>query len=190
MKRVLLSILFCILIAGQFAYGQVKKGKAPPKGVSSVKLSADDYPSLLTQADEVNTAGITGDWEKLADLTHPKIVAMAGGKTAMMALSKAGIEQMASKGFEILSCKNDGVLQIERVGTEIFALIDTSMIMKIPDGRKIQGRSSLVGVSGDRGKTWRFISATNQERFKKMFPAAAVKIKVPPEQPPVFLENQ
>lgn len=189
MKRVLIPTLFCILLVGQIVHGQVIKGKAPAIRASAVKLSAGDYPSLLVQADEVNTAGIAGDWEKLVDLTHPKIVAMAGGKTAMMALAKTGIDQMKSQGFEILSCKNNGVSQIERVGTEIFALIGTSMILKMPDGRKVEGRSSLVGVSGDKGKTWKFISAANQERFKKLFPAAAVKMKVPPEQAPVFLEN-
>jgi hypothetical protein len=188
MKRVLFPIFFCILILGQTLHGQVQKKGATAKTTSAPKLSADDYPSLKIHAQEMNTAGLTGDYAKLADYTHPKIVAAAGGRAKLIDLIKKGFDQTKADGFEVVSNDIESIDQIEKIGAELYALIRTKMIVKTPEG-KIFFYTSLVGISSDTGNNWKFVSAPDHEQFKVKFPAAAAKITIPKRERPALLEN-
>ena len=95
----------------------------------------------------------------------------------------AEFAQMKAEGYEMISMSVNEVKQVENIEGEIFAVVLTTITMKIPDG-KTEGKSSLVGISGDSGANWKFVNAGNQESFNTMFPKAAGKIKIPAEQPP------
>lgn len=190
MKRVLLPVFFCILITGQIASGQDKTSVPETKSAKAapVKLSADDYPSLISRAKDLNAAMISGDYEKVADYTYPKILAMAGGREPLVAFMKKQLGQMQSEGFGLISNDITGVDQIEKVGTEIFAVLRTKMIMKVPQSKAFN-HTSLIGISGDQGKTWTFISAIDQARFSSIFPEAAAKINILAQEAPTLIEN-
>src|SRR5690242_6235956 len=59
------------------------------------------------KVEELNKATIDGDFAKIADLTHPKVVKLMGGREKMISVLESGIKDMKSKGYAFRSAKVD-----------------------------------------------------------------------------------
>src|SRR5438045_2512650 len=71
-------------------------------------VHADDTDIKKTakaQAEESQAALIKGDFGKLADLTHPKLVEKMGGKEKMVAYLTTEMKKMKEMGYEFKSVK-------------------------------------------------------------------------------------
>lgn len=189
MNKTFYLTVFCILLLTQINFGQAQPKNAEQKSQPGSEQKQNDYPSLKVQAEELGKATVSGNFGKIIDYTHPKIVTLAGGKDKMTASLKSDFAQMKAEGFEMISLKVGEVKQIEKIGDELFAVLLINLTMKVPNG-KLAGESSLIGVSGDSGANWKFINGIEQERFKAMFPKAAEKIRIPAEQQPKPIENK
>lgn len=187
MSKMFYSISLCLLLLVQFADGQIAKSKNTAAKPAVVK--ATDFPNLRAQAEEVGKATVAEDFEKLADLTHPQIAQMFGGKEKMVEYLKKGSAQMKSSGFELENIEIGEIQPPVNIGAEIFAIVPMKMTLKLPEG-KFLGESSMVGISSDKGANWKFINAVSQEKFDKQFPKAAGKIIIPPTSPPRPIENE
>lgn len=179
MLRVLFVIVIFAFITGGTAYGQPRKGKSVVARPAPVKLSPDDYPNLRIQVDAMNEAGVKGDHETVVSSTYPKLVTAMGGRAKMISFMEQTFSQLRLSGIEIKSIETDSITQLERVGTQLFAVIKIKMTVSTLEGDR-SSHSSLVGVSADKGNTWKFLSALRQKDFNTMFPAAASKIRVTP----------
>jgi hypothetical protein len=188
MNKTFYLLIFCVLLPAQARFGQTQPKNAAPVSQSDSVKKQTDYPTLKSQAEELGKATISGDFARLADYTHPKIVEQLGGKDKMIAFLKKDWAQMKAEGYELLSMNVGEVKQIEKIDAELFAVLSITLIMKIQNG-KMQAESSVVGISGDGGANWKFINGVSQERFKTMFPKAG-KIRIPAEQEPKPIENE
>lgn len=179
------SISFVIalaLLGAATAFGQA--GDALP----AFNKTDGGFPSLKKLAQEISDATVKGDYEKLADLTHPEVVKMSGGRKKMIDGIKLESAQIKAEGFELISISTGEVKQVARVDKEIFAVVLIDMVIS-SSNTKSRGGSSLIGISSDNGATWKFINGVDQERLKQMFPKAAEKIVVPPDTEPEPIKN-
>ena len=138
----------------------------------------EDYPNLKTQAAELCKATLAGDFGKLVDYTYPKVIQMLGGKEKMVAAITQEAKQNIPEGFILQAVDVDTPIQIEKIDTQLFAVMPITITVKTPNGTGTND-NWLVGISIDDGHNWTFIRGVEQKRFDSMFPNAAGKIKIP-----------
>jgi hypothetical protein len=149
---------------------------------------AQSYPKAKIQANQLNDAVLAGDYEKAADLTYPKLIRLIGGRAKYLSVLKGGMNETQSGGFRIISTVSDDPTQIIEVGSAVYAILPTTMKIRVPEGILV-GQSSMIGVSNDRGEHWTFLDAGrgfSQEQLKILFPAIADRLKIPEQKRPVL----
>lgn len=188
MNKTLCLFIFWGLILAQIACGQTQPKKAESKTPTKTEQTKTDYPNLKAQAEDATKATLEGNFGKVVDYTHPKIIEKLGGKEKMAAFLEQDSQQMKTDGFEIVSVEIGEIKKIEKVENELFALIPMKMTVKTPNGKGVS-ESSMIGISINNGENWKFISGVSQDRFKAVFPKAAERIQIPEERSPAIIEN-
>ena len=161
-------------------------GLAAPAPSGDVKL-----PQLVkSKVEAMNTALIRGDYAKIADLTHPKVVEENGGREKMIATMKDAMEGVKSKGIAFRGGKVDPPTGFASAGGEMFTVVPFSLELTMP-GQKITQRTFVIGVSGDRGQTWTFLNGDlGEAQVKLLLPNLPKELKLPRNQPPVVEKTE
>src|SRR5262245_45962480 len=76
--------------------------------VGCSKVSPEDaelQKSAKAEADKIQTALVKGDYDTVANLTHPKLIEMMGGREKMLDLTAKGLGALKAQGIEIKSVK-------------------------------------------------------------------------------------
>lgn len=151
------------------------------------RLSAAAAAQLKAQADECAQAFVKGDFARLADYTHPKLLEKVGGRNQLIAFLQKGVAEMKAQGFETLSYDNDAPTQVLTVGRMIYAVVPGKLRSRTPGGVMVS-ETFMIGISADGGKSWKFVGGNTADpaRLKMLFPAAAGKLRLPAEKPPVL----
>jgi hypothetical protein len=153
---------------------------------------ADIKKAAKAQAEESQTALIKGEFEKLVDLTHPKLVENLGGKKKMVAHLTIEMKKMKEEGYEFKSVKVSDPGDPVRAGKELYIGIPFTLEMRVPGGRLL-GKSMFIGVSKDDGKNWVFLDANplkdEREQLKKLLPNLPAAIVIPKKELPVFIRD-
>jgi len=155
--------------------------------------SALDRPAienLKKLANECGKAFVSGDFNKVVDLTYPKVVELMGGRARMVSFLQDGTRQMKAQGQEILSSLADDPTQVIAIEKQTFAVVPTNLRIKVPQGILVS-KSVTIGVSGDNGKSWTFVSGDglDEEKIKVVFPSAVGKLKIPAHQEPTLIRS-
>ena len=137
-------------------------------------LSAQSDPKsdlVKRKAEELAKATIAGNFAVVIDMTYPKIVEMMGGREKAISLVETGIKTMKENGASMAGFRIGDPSEFKTGGSDLFTVIPTEVDVKLPDS-KLTGKSFLVGVSSDQGKTWFFADGAqlNEESVKAMFP--------------------
>lgn len=144
---------------------------------------------LAMKAEEICAATVKCDFARVADLTYPKVIAAMGGRDKMIAELSEGIARMKAQGFSPLSTKLGKASELFIEGENTFAVVPTENEMTAPGG-KLVGKSYLLGISPDRGKTWRFIEGTglnDREARRDVLPPLPAKLELPQAGRPEFI---
>jgi hypothetical protein len=151
---------------------------------------SENYPNLVTQAQEVNDAFRRRDFARMVDLTYPKVIEAAGGRDKMVSALAKGMREMEAEGVVVLSSTAGAPTQIVHASGSIYAVLPTTLKVKAQDGI-FQTESSMIGISSDSGATWTFIDAggKDQNQLKNLLPDAASKLSLPAEKQPVKISN-
>src|SRR5262245_50938779 len=94
---------------------------------------------VKSKVEAMNTALIRGDYAKIADLTHPKVVEENGGREKMIATMKGAMEGLKSKGIVFRGAKVDLPTEFASAGGEMFTVVPFSLEITVP-GQKITQR--------------------------------------------------
>ncbi|MBV9923806.1 MAG: hypothetical protein JOZ96_02100 [Acidobacteria bacterium] len=150
------------------------------------RLGAAAAAQLKAQADECGRAFVEGDFARLADYTHPKLLAKVGGREQLIAFLRQGVAEMKAQGFELLSYVNEAPTQVLNVGRETYAVVPGKLRARTPGGVMVS-ETYMIGVSADGGRRWKFVSGSSVDpaKLKILFPAAAGRLRLPAEKPPV-----
>lgn len=157
---------------------------------SSICNAQTGVDELLRRARESGDALIRGDFNKLVDLTYPKLVELIGGRARMVSLLKTRRKEMKTQGNEFSSVSVHQPKETVSIGTRTFAIVPFTLKLNVPEGTLIH-ETFLIGISEDRGVTWTLIDGTNldERRLRILLPDAGGKIILPERQPPLFQRN-
>ncbi|HEX6184026.1 MAG TPA: hypothetical protein VFZ44_09125 [Pyrinomonadaceae bacterium] len=148
---------------------------------AQVTLDPAAAKHLREQAEESSRAFMEGNYERLADFTHPKIVELMGGREKLAEVVRKGMVEMTTQGYETLSYTPAAEpTQVLREGRELYAILPARLRMRTPAGIYVS-ESFMIAVSGDDGKSWRFVSGATADaaRLKLLMPQVADKLKLP-----------
>lgn len=165
--------------------------QTPPQVASpSPVATADSYPRLAVQASELNDALLRKDLDRFLDLIHPKVVEMGGGREKMRATLKTQLEQTEAEGVKVLASSIGSPTQVIHDSGSIYAVMPNTLKVKAQAGT-FQTESTLIGISTDSGANWTFVDASGKDdgELKKVLPAVADKLKVPPAKQPVKITD-
>jgi hypothetical protein len=143
-------------------------------------MASDATDAIKTQAEEVSQAVIKGDFKKLADMTHPKIVSQLGGKEQLIDASEKAMQSMKSLGFELKGISVGTALEPVESNKELYSVIPFSIsLTKIKE--EITRESFYIAVSSDKGKKWTFLdgSQLSETNIKQVLPDFPSDLKLP-----------
>src|SRR5262245_57933302 len=94
-------------------------------------LPQDDLNKIRSLGQQCVTATIEGDFNRLVDLTYPKLVERLGGKEKMIAMMEKGSKEMK---LEFLPTTVDSPTEVLKIGTQKFVILTCQLRMKVPEG--------------------------------------------------------
>ena len=135
---------------------------------------------------EMNDALVKEDFGKVADLTHPKVVAGMGGREKMISVLQSGTVEMKKQGYAFQSVKVDEPLDPVKGGDDLYVVAPFQLEIKAPGG-KLTSKTFVIGVSNDKAKTWVFVNGDGDPaELRKVLPNLPPDLKFPEKQKPVF----
>jgi hypothetical protein len=150
-------------------------------------LGADMDPKLKgaqEQAQACGDATVKGDYARMAVFTHPKLIAILGGRQKTIEATRKAREKLKESGVAYLSAKTEAPDALHRAGNVLYCLVPMTYGMKNTETR-FRLKSPLIGVSFDDGKTWTFLdTAPGEEKVRKLVPEIPKTLKFPPEAAP------
>ncbi len=121
---------------------------------------------------------------------YPKVFEIYGGQEKFVQATKLNFEQDEKSGFKIKNIyfKNFNDLIIEK--NEIQTSFTQVVISDTPQG-KTSEEVTIVGISGDNGKSWKFIdtSAYNQKKHPNIYQTLNEKVNLKSTQKDRFNED-
>src|SRR5688572_21998766 len=94
-----LRLTLLALLVLQFGCGRQNTTSTGSSSSSSDKR----YPNLKIKADQFNQASLTGDDDKVVELTYPKLIELMGGREEFLANADAIRSEMESQQLRVLS---------------------------------------------------------------------------------------
>jgi hypothetical protein len=151
---------------------------------------ADVRKAARAKAEEFQSALIKGDYEKFADLSHPKVIAGSGGRKKMIETTAAEMKAMKAGGTEFKAAKMGDASEPVAAGETLYVCVPFTL--EIANANGLVGvKSALLGVSADGGKTWLFVDAfAGRESLKKSFPDLPEKLEFPKKEPPTLIKGK
>lgn len=161
--------------------------------VASLAAAADDeahLKAIQAKADEVGQATVKEDWSKLMDLTHPKLIFLAGGREKLIEITKEATNKIKKQGFLVASMQAARPKEIVKTEKDWLAIVPTTMVLTSPKG-KVTQKSYLLAVSSAQGIKWVFLdgSGLDQKNVKQFVPSFPENMKLPEKQKPSFEKN-
>jgi hypothetical protein len=140
------------------------------------KKSAQEFAKKCAEAT------YKSDVEALVDLTHPKVVAIMGGRDKAIKLMREVMKKTEDQGIKMLSVGE--VLVPDKIypsNGSYYCAVPVSFHVMIDD-KKVLLRSGLIGVSADSGKTWKFLDINRGEKaVRELVPDIPADLKFPPK---------
>lgn len=163
--------------------------------VLGLAVQAGDAPSsavVKRLAQELGTATMRGDYAKVIDGTYDRIVEELGGREKAIKVIETGMRKLRAKGITFKAYKVGDPGEFHREGNNTFVVVPTVLEMSAP-GNKLIGKSYLLGISGDGGKTWKFADGAGMDRKEvreKVLPKLPAKLKLPAKEAPKVVSEK
>lgn len=129
--------------------------------------AADPTPAEAVKqlAARMLKATLDEDYAVIIDLTYPKVVAELGGREKAIEASYAMMRVIKEAKFAIreLTAGEPGAVHSE--GANRFIIVPTLTVIAAPD-KVLRIDSYLLGISGDGGKTWKFVDGAGMKNVE------------------------
>src|SRR5260221_193307 len=88
------------------------------------------YPNLKAQAKEFGDSFVQKDFERLAELTNPNYIEIAGGRQNLISVTTRTARQFEDTGVELLSWEPTEVTQLVEESGSLYAVVPMTMRTK------------------------------------------------------------
>jgi hypothetical protein len=156
----------------------------------SFTTCAQDTVFLKKQAKRLAAATFNGDHQTVIALTYPELIKLSGGKEQMQKLITEKIESLKKQGV----MKFDGSIgspgPFYKAGDQIHCLLPETLVLKTFSGRYV-GRSYLLAVTNDKGKSWTFLDVGNMpaDVLHRLLPNYNESLVIPASGKPMFFAD-
>ncbi len=170
---------------------------SPMVGAAAILIaaaSAGAAPSasvVQRQTKRFVQASAKHDWNRLADLTYPTVIAAAGGRASMVGRMKRMAGMMQRQGLTVQAVTVGQPGRFYTLGKRTFVVVPSTTVMGLRGGKVIV-RSYELGISNDGGKVWRFINGTGLNSpvlRSKVLPPLPAGLKLPTNPPQQFIRK-
>ncbi len=123
-----------------------------------------DFPeskTLLEFSEQYAQAIISGDFDKIIELTHNEVIEKGGGKEMLVKDLSAEAEMLSSQGFIYSDVEIGNHPEFIASEEQLQTVVPVKFYMTF-NGQKAESVIDLFAASSDEGKTWKFV---NLERF-------------------------
>jgi hypothetical protein len=146
-------------------------------------LGANDAKALEKRAKQVSAAFDAGDAEAIAQMTHPSLFKMMGGREKMVEITKNGINQLKAMDAQVVESELGVPTEAHTAADEIVCFYPRTTVMRIGE-KRMKSTGFLICVRKAEGGEWLFLDGSglheNPGLLRKLLPA------VPPDvTPPV-----
>ena len=177
MMKIVYSVIVLVLLGLAGSVCAQNREPAPQLLTSSMFKS---YPNLEAQAREFCEAYIRKDYQRMTELTHPKMLECTGGKEKLLSELRRGEELWQTYGIEYLSWTPADATQVISDSGSLYAIVPTIVSRRVR-GKLSPSDACLIGISSDAGHRWTFVP-TSCVNLSSMFPNVAPRLKVCPER--------
>lgn len=138
--------------------------------------------NLNSQLNSMKKFFLSDNYSEFSNYVYPKVYEMMGGKEKMIKLTKSSVNKMKIEGYKFMNIKFSNPSEFIKTGNELQFTITQELLMQTPKG-KILGSYSLIGISVDNGKNWKFIDTSGKDKktMLKFFPNLNSKIIIKPK---------
>lgn len=188
-QRVSGLIVFCL--AGLFG-GCGGKPAAAPSAAASPAPAAPDPDGKEACVAAARTCGgyvLANNYEASVDCMPNEVLAVFGGRDAMIAMLRKAMAEMAAQSVQIEKSTIELPSQVAKQGDHTFAVLPQSTIVRVKEQR-LQTRGYLLGVSSDGGRTWKFVDGAKLTRpnAEKLFPDFPASLTLPEKTKPEVIQ--
>ncbi len=161
MFKIILTII--ILLGIQFSYAQTSDER------------------INQQLNEMKNSFMKGDFEKFIEFSHPDALKKFSSKEEAISFLDANFKLMESNNIKVLDIQFKEPSPIITYNNELQFTIQQAISLKTPNSKRIEN-STLVGISVDNGKTWKFIdtSGKTSESVFNTYPGLSKELVIKP----------
>ena len=130
------------------------------------------------------------EYKGFTAFTYAPIIKMAGGLDKMASYMEQSFKGMEGEGFTIANVTVENCSKIIHTEKQFQCTLTEVIELKHTDGKLIQ-KSTLIGISNDKGVTWTFID-THGETLKKLqvtIKELSNELIIPKQQEPEIISN-
>lgn len=132
----------------------------------------NDYTKVIHEFAELKLQAMKEhDLDKRIALTHPNIIAMAGGKESFVSILETERKVFDDQNMKIVRGEFDAPGKIVKAGQELHCLLKQKLIIEF-DGAEAEQTTNLLAASLDEGETWTFVDLNQHDTssIKIFFP--------------------
>lgn len=168
--------VFVVLLAFQSAYGQTE---AINKNTQNILANQSDLRmvNLKKQASELSEAYNKGNVDEFIELIHPKMLEKDFSRESFAKILKDVLE-FEFGDYENFRSSVESSNELFEIDSQLFSVIPFKLEGTNSMKNKVVKLSSIVGVSSDNGKSWKFVTG----RFSELFPNTAGRVQIPSER--------
>jgi hypothetical protein len=134
-------------------------------------------------------AFLRGNYDGFVDYTHPKVVALMGGRPKVIEAVRKMLANAKAQGLVLSAATVGEARQVTKSGEmAVQVILPTEIVFSAAAG-ELHQPSYLLGLSEDDGKNWKFTDTgqSSAEAFRKLFPECSPALKIPPRPKSQFV---
>ena len=142
--------------------------------------------SAYATARATGDAMLNGDFQKIVDLTHPKVVELLGGREKELAEMRELISQAKAQGFSFTAVNFDKPTKLFQANGRLFTIVPEAVVLRTPDGKSMTQPSYLLAISEDDAKSWKLIDGGTvpPQKLRELMPDLPADLKLPNDVKP------
>jgi hypothetical protein len=162
--------------------------------IAEQDLSDIDVPAALAaaenQARKMADGFIKGETEAILDAMYPRALELIGGREKMLATIKKGMKEMKAEGTTFHSFRVTAPDKLYRAKNDVLSIVPEVVVMRTAKG-KLQQDSFLLGISSDKGRSWKFIDGAGIQKndVRSIIPHFPDGLELPKLPPPRLVKD-